>query len=417
MQYYIHYLDIVSLTQFDTSLCNKKLRPYFIHDCKKYINFEIYTTSEYYWYIYLRQIKNKNIMIFNNRQLKLFYDACIKSHIHDHMHNFITYLSISDCCIDNNLINYILINFSELRVLNIGISKFTNPILDSKNVVKYELTNIYSTLFLDDKFVYKYCGSELSELSDYINTFNNTHFSPIYLDDIASIDAFQLECNHGEYLIEDIKVIEETDALEPIKFIIPYENPITNIMNNICGDFVCDLLNLKKLCICGTNNLKYRNIIPILRISKLKQLKIHIATTEDILEILQYDIPIIELINEKLKFQTIIDAIIALNKKMVKLEINIKESKTRVKINFGFTTDDGQNIFITFWNTRPNNIVNICDILRYCCDIDELKVSTVYIFTIIRRANIHFNKLKKIKILSIEAEYDELTGEDIYSLI
>jgi hypothetical protein len=440
MQYYIHYLDIVSLTRFDTSLCNKKLRSFLVEECKKYINFEIYTTSEYYQYVYLRQIKNKNIIIFNNRQLKLFYDNLIvNANANANANCFIAYLSISDCCIDNNLINYILNNFSKLRVLNIGTSKFTNPMLDEKNIVKYELINIYSTLFLDDKFVYKYCHENmfLYEMSDYIYIFNNTHFLPIYLDTIDN-NSFPLKCDHGVYLIDSIQLIEDSiksteDLIEPIKYMIPYENPIKNIMNNICGnleisifdDSVCNTINLEELYICGTNNLKYKNIIPILRVSnKLKLLKLHIATTEDILEILQYDISIIELINEKLKFQTVIDAIHILDKKIVKLEINIKEIKTGVKINFGFTTNDYKTIFITFWAPRLCKI-DLCKILRYCYNIDELKVNTVYIFMITRRENIHFSNLKKIKILNSatiykstdESVYDELTGEDIFSLV
>lgn len=431
MQYYIHYLDIVSLTIFDTSLCNKKLRSLFIYECQKYINFEIYTTSEYYHYVYLRQIKNKNIMIFNNRQLKLFYDNL-------QMQNFITYLSISDCCIDNNLINYILTHFSNLRVLNIGNSKFTNSMLDTKNITKYELTNIYSTLFLDDKFIYRYYhkNSYIDEFSDYIHTFNKIHFSPIYLDNAISAGAFPVECIHDDFLIESVDLIESVklgelgelgELVEPIKYILPFRDYYTNIMNNIYGNLFDGehFLNLEELCICGANNLKYKNIIPILRVSKLKILKIHIATTEDILEILQYDIPIIELVNENLKFQTIIDAIYALGKKIVKLEINIKEIKSGgVKINFGFTTDQDQNIFITFWEPRLN-IVCLCKILQYCNDIDELKVSTVYIFMITRRENIHFNNLKKIKILNTatiyeteaESAYDEIIGEEIYLVI
>ena len=449
MQYYIHYLDIVSLTRFDTSLCNKKLRSYFINECKKYINFDTYTTSEYYQYVYLRQIKNKNIMIFNNRQLKLFYDnlqiqicECESAHSYSQMQNFITYLSISDCCIDNNLINYILTNFSNLRVLNIGNSKFTNSMLDTKNITKYELTNIYSTLFLDDKFIYKYHNNNentyMNEYSDYIHKFNKTHFSPIYLDNAISVDAFSIECIHDEYLIESIKLIESIqliesikltkliESAEPIKYIIPYRDSITNIMNNICGNLFDGehFLNLEELCICEANNLKYTNIIPILRKSKLKLLKIHIATNEDILEILKYDIPVIELVNEKLKFYTVENAIKKLGKKIVKLEINIKELKTGMKINFGLTTDNGQNIFITFWEPRIN-LVCLCRIFEYCIDIDELKVSTVYIFMIIRRQNVRFNNLKKIKILNTatvyesatESAYDEIIGEEIYLVI
>ena len=57
--------------------------------------------------------------------------------------------------------------------------------LDTKNITKYELTNIYSTLFLDDKFIYRYHNNNeniyMDEYSDYIHKFNKTHFSPIYL--------------------------------------------------------------------------------------------------------------------------------------------------------------------------------------------------------------------------------------------
>jgi len=443
MRYYIHYLDIVSLTRFDTSLCNKKLRSFLVEECKKYINFEIYTTSEYYQYVYLRQIKNKNIMIFNNRQLKLFYENVFAFvNVNVNLHNFITYLSISDCCIDNHLINHILSHFSNLRVLNIGNSKFTNSMLDTKNITKYELTNIYSTLFLDDKFIYRYYNNNentyMDEYSDYIHKFNKTHFSPIYLIySTISVDAFSIECIHDDFLIESVELVEPTELIEPtelvepIKYIIPYRNSITNIMNNICGNLFDGkhFLNLEELCICGANNLKYKNIIPILRVSKLKLLKIHIATNEDILEILQYNIPIIEIINENLKFQTIIDAIYILDKKIVKLEINIKEINIKeinlgVKINFGLTTDNGQNIFITFWDHKLNTL-NLCKILQYCKDIEELKVSTVYIFMIIRRGQICFNNLKKIKILNsatiyeseIESAYDEIIGEDINLMI
>ena len=63
--------------------------------------------------------------------------------------------------------------------------------------------------------------------------------------------------------------------------------------------------NCENIC-----NKKFKNLIDNKNFGcvnctpKLKLLKIHIAVTEDILEILQYDIPIIEIINENLKFQT-----------------------------------------------------------------------------------------------------------------
>ena len=399
MQFYVHYLDIKSLAIFDTSLCNKKLRQYFLHVCKMYTfdTIDNLLTTPLYKYIYLRQINIVNIMIFNNEQLKLFYNNIIHLGINN---NFINFLSMSNCYIDNRFINYILNNFHKLKIL-----KIHNSIPET-----FDQLDEFKCLKPDERPA---ADERSTPSSNYFYRFNNICFVPLW-PVIQKIIKYE----HDEYLIEDIKLLKHSEALDvqsflPIKFINIFGQPCVNIMNNIVGDLYDGELKLsflEELYISGTNNLKYKNIILLLKMSNLKVLSIHFGTNEDILELIQYDIPIIEIINEKLKIQTIVSAIYNSGKRIVKLEINIKEINSNpkmIKINFGFTTDMGQKIFITFWDSRLD-IPKISSIFHYCLDIDELKTNTIYTTLIIKKENIQFSHLKKIKIfMPFDREYIE----------
>lgn len=393
MEYYIHWLDITSLTRFDTALCNAVLRPVFLELCEQYINnSEIYTISDYYKYIYLRKIKITNLIIFNNRQLQLFYFNLVED-------NHITYLSISDCCIDNKLINLMLTKLSKLKVLKIGIFKFTNSVFDRDNDSKYELSNIYSRLFLVDEFTYYVNLQYMEDFNYHIFKVKNITFDVL--------DIIPLKCPHDEYLLDDCNIIDSQNLqnsqnLIPLKYAVGTNGLVINIMNNIVGDIGTSAnIPLEELHIHNTNNLTYSNIIPLLKSTKLKKLSLHFCTDgANILEILQYDIPFIEIVNKRLIFDNIIDVIIALsqNIKILKIYINNDEKK----INISLTTDEQtpKVVSITLW-TNGWYIPSFEKLLSYCINIDELVVNTPYVFEIIKRCNaVEFLKinLKTIRI-------------------
>lgn len=414
MEYYIHYLDIQSLTRFDTGMCNGQLRPYFLELCKKYIvASEIYTISEYYKYIYLRGIKVANLIIFNNRQLQLFYrHILIKALKNIH----ITYLSISDCCIDNNLINLVLTRLSKLKVLKIGIFKFTNCLFDQKNDLKYELTNIYSNLCLLDDFTY--CVN-LEHMEDF-----NTHIFNVKNNTFDFFNIISLNCPHDEYLLDDCQIIDSLPNIAdliPLRYAIGGNGSVTNIMNNVFGDIggIGKILPLEELHIHNTHNLTYANIIPLLRRTRLKKLSLHFCAVDaiSILEIFQYNIPFIEIVNKRLSFDNTIDAIIALGKNIRILKIYVNNEK---KINIAITTDDGQIISITTWEAIQ--IMSFRRLLLYCINIEELIVNTELVFDIIKKCNIvellkiHLKKIR-INYLNWPLYFDEYINKDDISYL
>lgn len=397
MEYYIYYLDIKSLTRFDTAICNGQLRPYFLELCKKYIvTSEIYTISEYYKYIYLRGIKVANLIIFNNRQLQLFYRHIMMEILKD---KHITYLSISDCCIDNNLINLVLTRLSKLKVLKIGIFKFTNCLFDQENELKYELTNIYSNLCLLDEFTY--CVN-LEHMADF-----NTHIFNVVNSTFDFSNIIPLNCPHDEYLLEDCKMIDRLPNIAdliPLRYVIGGNGSITNIMNNVIGDIgnfddFSNILPLEELHIHNTHNLTYANIIPLLKKTRLKKLSLHFCAGDASVEnIFQYNIPFIEIVNKRLNFDNAVDAIIALGKNIKILKIYINNDK---KINITVTTDDKQVISITTWDTIQ--ILSFRKLLLYCITIEELVVNTSLVFNIIKKCNMV--ELLKINLKKIRMNY------------
>lgn len=434
MEYYMYYLDIKSLTRFDTAICNGQLRPHFLELCKEYIvASEIYTISEYYKYIYLRGIKVTNLIIFNNRQLKLFYYRHIMMETLRDMH--ISYLSISDCCIDNNLINLVLNRLSKLKVLKIGIFKFTNCLFDQENNEKYELTNIYSNLCLLDNFTYCVNLEHMTDFNDHIFRVKNSTFD--------FLNIIPLRCPHDVYLLDDCKMIDSLPNvadLIPIRYAIGGNGSVINIMNNVVGNIgdisgigvssgVGDILPLEELHIHNTHNLTYANIIPLLKRTRLKKLSLHFcaedASIENILEIFQYNIPFIEIVNKRLSFDNAIDAIIALKKNIKILKIYINNDS---KINITISTDDKKVISnttwlisITTWNTIQ--ILSFKKLLLYCTNIEELVVNTSLVFHIIKKcdmAELLKINLKKIRMnyLNWPLYFDEyITKDDINYLL
>jgi hypothetical protein len=443
----MYYLDIKSLTRLDTAMCNGQLRPYFLELCKEYIvASEIYTISEYYKYIYLRGIKVTNLIIFNNRQLQLFYRNILIETLRD-MH--ITYLSISDCCIDNNLINLVLTRLSKLKVLKIGIFKFTNCLFDEENNEKYELTNIYSNLCLLDNFTYCVNLEHMTDFNDHIFRVKNNTFD--------FLNIIPLGCPHDVYLLDDCKMIDSLPNvadLIPLRYAIGGNGSVINIMNNVVGDIgkigdssnigkigdssnigkigdssIGDILPLEELHIHNTHNLTYANIIPLLKRTRLKKLSLHFcaedASVENILEIFQYNIPFIEIVNKRLSFDNAIDAIIALGKNIKILKIYINNDS---KINITISTDDKKVISnttwlisITTWNTIQ--ILSFKKLLLYCINIEELVVNTSLVFHIIKKcdmAELLKINLKKIRMnyLNWPLYFDEyITKDDINYLL
>jgi hypothetical protein len=407
----MYYLDIQSLTRFDTAMCNNQLRPYFLELCKKYIvASEIYTILEYHKYIYLRGIKVTNLIIFNNRQLKLFYLNVIED-------IYITYLSISDCCIDNNIINLILTRLPKLKVLKIGIFKFTNCLFDQENDLKYELTNIYSNLCLLDNYTYCVNLEHMTDFNDHIFRVKNNTFD--------FLNIIPLECPHDEYLLDSCKIIDLLPDLIPLRYAIGGNGSVINIMNNVVGDISgcvsgdisgcvsgsgsADILSLEELHIHNTHNLTYANIIPLLKRTRLKKLSLHFcakdASVENILDIFQYNIPFIEIVNKRLSFDDAIDAIIALGKNIKILKIYINNDN---KINITISTDDKKVISnttwlisITTWNTIQ--ILSFKKLLLYCVNIEELIVNTSLVFHIIKKCNM--SELLKINLKKIKINY------------
>ena len=165
-------------------------------------------------------------------------------------------------------------------------------------------------------------------------------------------------------------------------------------------------------------NLKYRNIIPLLRRTKLDILSLNISTIESISSLLEFKIPTIEIINEQLTFDDIIDNIIGMD--IIKLELNIAHQKN-MKINMIFTIniDNKSNIMIfTFWDNGIN-IPKFQQILLKCQNITDLKINKFFTLSVIKKCGIHFNHLKKIKILNAETlyyniNYDEYDISTIY---
>lgn len=419
MEYYMYYLDIKSLTRLDTAMCNGQLRPYFLELCKKYIvASEIYTISEYYKYVYLRGIKIINLIIFNNRQLQLFYRHILIEALKN-IH--ISYLSISDCCIDNNLINLVLTRLPKLKVLKIGIFKFTNCLFDQENNEKYELTNIYSNLCLLDNFTYCVNLEHMADFNDHIFRVKNSTFD--------FLNIIPLRCPHDEYLLDDCQIIDSLPNvadLIPLRYAIGGTGSVTNIMNNVIGDIGSigvsgDILPLEELHIHNTHNLTYANIIPLLKRTKLKKLSLHFcaedASVENILEIFQYNIPFIEIVNKRLSFENAINAIIALGKNIKILKIYINNDS---KINITITTDDKKVISNTTWLW---DTLSFKKLLLYCITIEELVVNTSLVFHIIKRCDM--SELLKINLKKIRMNYlnwplyfDEyITKDDINYLL
>jgi hypothetical protein len=344
------------------------------------------------------------------------------------MFNFITSLSISNCCIDNNCINNILKKMSSLRVLKIGINKFDNPMLDSPNIENYELVNIYSSLYLNDQYVYKTVLDFEYDVKNHIYNFDDIAYTGI--NNIYSIAP--LEYIHDN-IIDEIKLVQFShitidSGIVPIKYYSELKGHITNIMNNVIGDILLAekgdsniLLPLKELYIHNTHNLKYINVIPLLMMTKLDILSLNITTTESISSLLEFKIPTIEIINESLTFQNIIENIISIDIKKLELNISHNRHNNKMKINIILTSienDIENKLIFTFWDNGIN-IPYFQQILNACRNIIELKINKFFTLSVIKKCGIHFNYLKKIKILNDYAlyhaiEYDEYEIGTIY---
>ena len=149
------------------------------------------------------------------------------------------------------------------------------------------------------------------------------------------------------------------------------------------------------------------------------------ASVENILEIFQYNIPFIEIVNKRLSFDNAIDAIIALGKNIKILKIYINNDS---KINITISTDDKKVISnttwlisITTWNTIQ--ILSFKKLLLYCINIEELVVNTSLVFHIIKKcdmAELLKINLKKIRMnyLNWPLYFDEyITKDDINYLL
>jgi hypothetical protein len=311
---------------------------------------------------------------------------------------------------------------SKLKVLKIGIFKFTNCLFDQKNDKKYELANIYSNLYLLDDFTY--CV-DLTHMEDF-----NTHIFNVKNNTFDLSNIISLDCPHDEYLLDDCQIIDfslntalNASDVIPLRYAIGGYGSVTNIMNNVAGDIgdIDDILPLEELHIHNTHNLSYVNIIPLLKNTRLKKLSLHFcardAGVENILEIFQYNIPFIEIVNKKLSFDNSIDAIIALQKNIRILKIYTNSEK---KINIAITTDDGQCISITTWETIQ--IISFRRLLLYCINIEELIVNTESVFDIIKKCNIvellkiHLKKIR-INYLNWPLYFDEYINKDDISYL